>query len=182
MLANPRFYERFLAVIDEEPKVKDEVILQYGGKVIDLTPGTYKIQRNPYKLSILIHPEEGHLEDLESELEQGSLKGESIGEVFLDTRCLALIDKEMLDDQALLEKYQQLWFSGQDKACRDLLRDNGGAVRYGFSRFHDNLQVEVFVAENTVRIMGTATMSDIPENEEGATPFVEEIESIAAEI
>ena len=39
------------------------------------------------------------------------------------------------------ERCQQLWFDGQDKACRDLLRDNGGAVRYGFRRDGDELVV-----------------------------------------
>ena len=52
-----------------------------------------------------------------------------------------MIDRELLDDTGLLEKYQQLWNSGQEKACRDLLRDNGGAVRYGFQRFGDVLNV-----------------------------------------
>lgn len=54
-----------------------------------------------------------------------------------------MVDRELLDDSELLDKYQHLWFSGQDKACRDLLRDNGGAVRYGFQRFGDELGIYV---------------------------------------
>ena len=61
--------------------------------------------------------------------------------MLIDTRCVAMVDRELLDDGNLLQKYQQLWFGGQDKACRDLLRDNGGAVRYGFHRQGDDLGI-----------------------------------------
>jgi hypothetical protein len=61
-----------------------------------------------------------------------------------------MVDRELLDDSGLLDKYQQLWFSGQDKACRDLLRDNGGAVRYGFSRNSDELGVYFIPDEDVV--------------------------------
>jgi hypothetical protein len=54
-----------------------------------------------------------------------------------------MIDRELLDDHVLLDKYSQLWADNQEKACRDLLRDNGGAVRYGFGRFGDELGVYV---------------------------------------
>jgi hypothetical protein len=59
-----------------------------------------------------------------------------------------MIDRELLDDTSLLEKYQHLWFGGKDKACRDLLRDNGGAVRYGFSRYSDDLSVRLDRRDN----------------------------------
>ena len=74
----------------------------------------------------------------ESVLEEAK---DNLGRVFVDTRCLAMIDRELLDDHGLLEKYNSLWFGGQEKACRDLLRDNGGAVRYGFRRYGDELGV-----------------------------------------
>ena len=61
-----------------------------------------------------------------------------------------MIDRELLDDIALLEKYQQLWFGGQDKACRDLLRDNGGAVRYGFHRQGDELGIYSVAGEDII--------------------------------
>jgi hypothetical protein len=50
----------------------------------------------------------------------------------------------------LLERYQQLWFSGQDKTARDLLRDNGGAVRYGFRRDGDELGVYQIPGEDVI--------------------------------
>ncbi len=137
MLANPQFHAQLLDLIDDGPEAKDNVIARYGGTVIDLTPGTYRIERDPYAFTIVVHQDGS--EARSDELVE--LADKEIGHVYVDTRCLAMIDRELLDDTALLEKYQQLWFSGQEKACRDLLRDNGGAVRYGFQRYGDELGV-----------------------------------------
>ncbi len=137
MLANPQFIEKLNRLIDAAPEEKDQLIRDYGGNVVELEPGTYKIERDPYAYSIVIH-QEGLVP------EEGGYNKENtqqLGTVYVDTRCLAMVDRELLDDGGLLEKYQQLWFSGQDKACRDLLRDNGGAVRYGFQRYGDELGV-----------------------------------------
>jgi hypothetical protein len=61
-----------------------------------------------------------------------------------------MVDRELLDDSSLLQKYQELWFAGEDKACRDLLRDNGGAVRYGFQREGDELGIYSIPGENVI--------------------------------
>ncbi|RIL09654.1 MAG: hypothetical protein DCC75_06040 [Proteobacteria bacterium] len=137
MLANPQFIDKLAAMIDAEPERKDELVKDYGGCVVALQPGTYRIERDPYAMSIVIHPE-GQKVQTRDFARDGA---DQAGHVFVDTRCLAMVDRELLDDSDLLTKYQQLWFSGQDKACRDLLRDNGGAVRYGFQRFGDELGV-----------------------------------------
>jgi len=146
MLANPQFLEKYDELIDADPGEKDDLIKQYGGVVIELDPGTYRIERDPFKYSIIIHPEKEE-PDMSSLHDDAS---ESHGHVFVDTRCLAMIDRELLDDSELLAKYQQLWFGGQDKACRDLLRDNGGAVRYGFNRYGDELGVYKIPGESVV--------------------------------
>ena len=146
MLANPQFIERIAAMIDQAPEKKDEVIHQFGGHVVNLEPGTYRIERDPFAYSIVVHPD-GHLPDKELLTKDGT---SNLGHVFVDTRCVAMIDRELLDDASLLDKYQQLWFSGQDKACRDLLRDNGGAVRYGFHRYGDELGIFQLPDENVV--------------------------------
>ena len=130
MLANPQFIEKMATVVDEDTTVKNEVIREYGGKVIAVTRGTYRIERDPFAYTIVVHPEGDSLEAPDMVKDAT----ETLGEVNIDTRCLAMLDRELLDDNSLLERYQQLWFDGQDKACRDLLRDNGGAVRYGFRR------------------------------------------------
>jgi hypothetical protein len=138
MLANPQFIEKISAAIDESADVKSEVIREYGGKVISVTCGTYRIERDPFAYTIIVHPEDDSLEAASEVVKEAT---DSIGEIAVDTRCLAMLDRELLDDSSLLERYQQLWFSGQDKACRDLLRDNGGAVRYGFRREGDDLGI-----------------------------------------
>lgn len=146
MLANPDFVRKYNEIIDEAPEKKDALIGHFGGYVVSVTPGTYRIERDPFKFSILIHPEGESVDadDFQSE------EVKQLGQVFIDTRCIAMVDRELLDDGGLLEKYQQLWFSGQDKACRDLLRDNGCAVRYGFSRNSDDLGVYLVAERDLV--------------------------------
>ncbi len=146
MLANPQFIEKMARAIDEDTEVKNKVIHEYGGKVLNVTRGTYRIERDPFAYTIVVHPE-GDAPDTADVVKDAS---ESLGEVNIDTRCLAMLDRELLDDNSLLERYQQLWFSGQDKACRDLLRDNGGAVRYGFRRDGDELGIYQVPGEDII--------------------------------
>lgn len=148
MLANPQFTDKLKEIIDESPEVKDKLIEEYGGSVVSLSPDTYRIERDPFAYSIIIHPE-GH------KIEKSTISEiatESRGHVFIDTRCIAMVDRELLDDSSLLDKYQELWFSGEDKACRDLLRDNGGAVRYGFQRQGDELGIYAVPHEDVIAL------------------------------
>ena len=156
MLANPQFVEKMAAMVDEDSTMKNDVIRDFGGKVISLERGTYRIARDPFAYTIIVHPE-GY------QLEQNSINSEAteeLGQIFIDTRCLAMVDRELLDDNSLLEKYQQLWFTGQDKACRDLLRDNGGAVRYGFKRDGDELGIYQVPNENVVALWPTGMVQE----------------------
>ena len=146
MLANPQFVDKVIENIDAAPEIKDEFVVDYGGAVVNIEPGTYRIERDPFAFTIIVHPE-GVRPDPATLSELASSQQ---GCVFVDTRCLAMIDRELLDDSSLLQKYQQLWFSGQDKACRDLLRDNGGAVRYGFQRHGDELGLFLIEDKNIV--------------------------------
>jgi hypothetical protein len=147
MLANPQFVDQLMKLVDEDPSTKDDLIREYGGYVVEIDPGTYRIQRDPYECLIIIHPE-GDSADIKKVASQ--MQAVNGTEIFIDTRCVAMIDRELLDDTSLIEKYQQLWFGGQEKACRDLLRDNGGAVRYGFSSLGDELDVTVDEDENFI--------------------------------
>jgi len=144
MLANPQFISKLGKLLDADPAQKDQLVQDYGGCVVELQPGTYRIDRDPYAFSIIVHPE-GAPGDIAVDKAT-----QPLGHVFIDTRCLAMVDRELLDDSGLLERYQQLWFSGQDKACRDLLRDNGGAVRYGFQRYGDELGIYKVPGQNIV--------------------------------
>lgn len=146
MLANPQFLEEVTKSADAAPERRDEIIQEFGGCVLSLEPGMYRIERDPFEASIIVHPEGNRVE--RSELTREST--ESVGRVYVDTRCLAMFDRELLDDSELLQRYQDLWFKGEEKACRDLLRDNGGAVRYGFQRYGDELGVYARMADGVV--------------------------------
>ena len=146
MLANGQFIDKMAAIIDEQAEVKNQVIREFGGKVISVTRGTYRIERDPFAYTIVVHPEGDALPATDAVKEASEL----LGEVNIDTRCLAMLDRELLDDNSLLERYQQLWFSGLDKTDRDLLRDNGGAVRYGFRRDGDELGVYQIPGEDVI--------------------------------
>ncbi len=148
MLANPQFIEKIEAVVDEGPEKKDEIVAQYGGAVIEIEPALYRIERNPFTATVVIHQEGG----LPSPDDLKELVSEELAHVLVDTRCMAMIDRELLDDFDLLEKYRDLWLSGEEKACRDLLRDNGGAVRYGFQRLGDELSIYFDQDENLVAL------------------------------
>ena len=146
MLANRQFVDRMIESIDEDVAVRTEVISNYGGCVVAVEPGTYRIERDPFAFTIIVHPESDRVDT--DNLSERAEKSE--GRVFVDTRCLAMIARELLDDSELLLKYQQLWFDGEEKACRDLLRDNGGAVRYGFERYGDELGIYSIPDEHVV--------------------------------
>lgn len=161
MLSNSDLIAEYSEIIDEAPETKNALLKKYGGIVVDLEPGTYRIERNPYEFSIIIHPEDDSISSEELKEEDT----ENMGLVFVDTRCIAMVDRELLDDTGLLKKYQQLWNSGQDKACRDLLRDNGGAVRYGFSRNNDELQVRKIDDRNIIGLWPDVAESNSVEAE-----------------
>ena len=166
MLANPQFLDNLRENIDADFEVKNALIRDYGGTVVEVEPNVYRIERDPYAFNIVIH-QDGDRPDVKDLMDNAS---DNVGHVFIDTRCLAMFDRELLDDTDLLEKYKGLWFGGQDKACRDLLRDNGGAVRYGFRRHGDELGV-YNVGENIVALwpdISESTESDGEPQGEGS--------------
>jgi hypothetical protein len=159
MLANQEFTNKLNKLIDDDPEKKNSLIEEFGGYVVELPPGLYRIDRNPYNMTIVIHPDGVDTQTLNPGMK-------SNGVVYVDTRCLAMIDRELLDDPGLIEKYHFLWHSDQSKACRDLLRDNGGAVRYGFSKEKDELEV-----------MFTDNKSSLVISPVGGTPKTPQVET-----
>jgi hypothetical protein len=145
MLSNNQFLS--LITDDEAPKI-EEVLKLYGGCGVELTPGHYRVVRNPYLPAMVIAPADGNSEWYELSdsdcltkiMEQKEQMTEQ-GKVFIDTRCLALFDSSLLEDQSLVAKYRSLRESGKEKPARDLLREYGAAVRYGFQRLGDELGV-----------------------------------------
>lgn len=156
MLANPQFLDHLAKISDDDAGGKDRLIGEYGGAVVEVQPGTYRIERDPFAASIVIHPSDDEVRSSDILTDASEKKGG----VIVDTRCLAMVDRELLDDRGLLEKYSQLWFDGQEKACRDLLRDNGGAVRYGFNRFGDDLTVSRVPDQDIICLWPTHGVSD----------------------
>lgn len=154
------FLKDFETVRDGTFDQKVEVIRKYGGEVVSLEPGEFKIARDPYKFYMAIYPEKGDFS--ESELDK-SMK--PVGEVLVNTRCLALMDWELLNDTDFLNQYSSLWNSGKDKKCRDLVREAGGAVRYGFNRHGDELGVHLFKEASRVYLWPINEPSDVIENE-----------------
>jgi hypothetical protein len=159
MLANPEFTKEINRVIDGSQEEKNAVIKEFGGYLIELKPGVYRIDRNPYNMTIFVHLDTIPFKRDDYKIDEA----ESIGNVYIDTRCVAMIDRELLDDLGLLEKYQQLWFEEQTKACRDLLRDNGCAVRYGFSKSNDDLSIKLFNNTNVICLVPSGEVDAIEE-------------------
>jgi hypothetical protein len=97
MLANPQFIEKISAALDESAEVKSDLIKEYGGTVINVTCGTYRIERDPFAYTIIVHPEDESLEAAPEIVKEAT---ENVGEINVDTRCLAMLDRELLDDRS----------------------------------------------------------------------------------
>jgi hypothetical protein len=77
MLANPQFVSLYSEIVDDPTDKKVALIERFGGLVISLDPGTYRIDRDPYKFSILVHAEGGDPKE--------SSAGSVAGTVFINT-------------------------------------------------------------------------------------------------
>jgi hypothetical protein len=110
-------------------------VVEFGGIQAPLVNGSYSVLRNPYSKQMLVCPLGSAGEDFTLSTD----KYEPLGSVYVDTRCLIILDTQILGDPALLDQYRELWIDGSEgqKRARDLIRSKGGAVRYGFSRGSD---------------------------------------------
>ena len=81
---------------------------------------------------------------------RGNLR--AISQIYVDTRCLVIVDAKLLADKSQLDEYQELRKSSKDKPARDLIRSYGGAVRYGFNRYGDELGVFRFSESNILAL------------------------------
>lgn len=148
MLANEQF---FSALSDTGADGQQEVVQRYGGCLVNLSSGTYGVQRDSQLQVIAIRladgksaPKGGNSEDLEGLDEVFDEFGPDctpLSSVLVDTRCLVFADTDILKNDALLGEYRTLRQGDDFKSARDLLRGNGAAVRYGFNRYGDELGV-----------------------------------------
>lgn len=146
MLGNSQFTHQ----LDKDKSQLISAVKNYGGSLVDLENGEYYVFRNPMITTMgLIRAE--HYKALCEEHEEFDFakfakdrEGQKIvGHVFVDTRCFALCDAEVLKDKELLEEYASKRKAGDDKKARDLLRSKNVSVRYGFNRYGDELAVGV---------------------------------------
>lgn len=121
------------------------VVKAYGGVLLPLPYGTYQVQRSPERSFMFIAPRsEASVEDLSSTLEQAWKRRSELqtcGQIFIDTRCVVFVDMELLLDDGTLREYTKLRQRGDDKQARDMLREYGATVRYGFNPRGDELGI-----------------------------------------
>lgn len=146
MLSNPQFIERLGNKGDIEHLIS--TVRSYGGFCAGLAVGEYRVHRDPYQTVIVIAP---LVPDAESDFEAIISRHDEmvpVGRVFIDTRCVVFVDSDLLFNKEVLDQYAELRLQGSDKQARDLLRDHGSAVRYGFATHGDDLGAYQIQQEN----------------------------------
>ena len=124
----------------------------YGGAVVELEDGEYIVERFVQDSVITIAPdsiEEGTAIDYVSSNKENF---QIVGSVFVDTRCVAILDAEKASSKETLSDYRDKRQKGGDKAGRDFIRKSGGAVRYGFNRLGDELGVFYSAEDNILAL------------------------------
>ena len=150
MLSNPQF-RSLLNDLNDKDQIKGAVE-SYGGFCCEMPSGKYKVFRDPYQMVIALAPfEEGNEAgpDFDAIIDEHESM-QQIGRVCIDTRCIVLIDKDLLFNKELLTRYAVLRNRGEDKKARDLLRESGAAVRYGFSPTGDELGVHYLESRQAI--------------------------------
>jgi hypothetical protein len=144
MVGNPDF----LRALPEEFKPESDDFFDalcdeaetYGGFALKLSPGSYTVYRNTYEKTIVVFPEFDADKVTEDKIEDTAENGEVLGSVILDTRCLAILDAAICFRENIIEAYRKLRIEDDDKAARDMIRENGASVRYGFSRRSEEIE------------------------------------------
>lgn len=167
MLANRQFLHKLERVRPSQSE-QDEVLRSYGGVSLTLSKGTYPVVRDSQSKTILISMAfaDKNFNEVSSQIseycslirERSDLgEGESIS---VDTGCVVLMDRELLLHESLLIEYRALWetadfnlFIERQKKARDMLREKGAAVRYGFGRHSHELRAYK-VADAEIAIIG----------------------------
>lgn len=130
---------QFVSLISSNESELASAAKKYGGCVFSLPNGIYQVWREPLKaeMGLRLNAQQG--KKLEDTLDSTQVL--QIGTVQVDTKCLVFIDAEKLQDKPLITKYKDFRSKLMEKEARDLLRESGGAVRYGFSRKSECLGV-----------------------------------------
>lgn len=137
MLANEQFIK---PIVGSSEHILSQA-LKFGGELEELKPGQYFVLRDPARKMILLTQDKNEPDEL---FEKALGQLEKINpekKVFVDTRCLVFCDANIVNNSDLIEKYSSLRKKGKEKPARDLLRQSGAAVRYGFNSHGDELAV-----------------------------------------
>ena len=152
MLANQQFVS---ALPSDEQNIDSirQVVCDFGGVCFEVENGTFYVERDAFQKAIVASQAIGQATDGSSaspkpifSIEDIAIKSEelfSVGKVFVDTRCMVMCDMKILFNKLLLEQYESLRAKDKEKPARDLLRDNGCAVRYGFMPYGDEFTAYV---------------------------------------
>jgi len=164
MFANGQF-DAALAVegADNPPYslgILQSVAKNYGGSIIELEKGNYIVERFLSDSVITISPEGSKEGSAIDKLSKNKDDFEIVGSVLIDTRCVALIDAEVACSKDNLDDYRKKRDKGGDKAGRDLIRNLGGAVRYGFNRLGDEFGIFFNSKENILALWPDVIESD----------------------
>ena len=130
--------------LSESGSAVKDVVTRYGGMIISVANGTWGVLRDPQESLFVL----GQLGEETANLDRAKdvaidARGNcaALGSVMIDTRCVVFVDAAILANSEFLAEYRKMRQSNQDKAARDVLRENGAAVRYGFRRDGDELGV-----------------------------------------
>lgn len=120
-----------------------EVVSRYGGVVFSFPNGEYQVFRDS-KLQVVAIAQEATVpcndeDGLGAVIESFGPSAHSESTVRIDTRCLVISDSSIFSDSKLLTKFGELRRDDKEKEARDLLREHGAAVRYGFNKWGDEL-------------------------------------------
>jgi len=161
MLSNQQFLAPCGPLLGARARIEElrGVVHKFGGALIELEPGDYRVYRDPLAQTFAIvstASDLGNLEigigvslatqrDIPRKVMEHFLRERGVatpaGRVFVDTRCVVAFDLELLRDRETVAEYGELKRSNKDKESRDLLRERGAAVRYGFAPRGDELAV-----------------------------------------
>ncbi|HMO17668.1 MAG TPA: hypothetical protein PKA63_05830 [Oligoflexia bacterium] len=144
MLSNPDFLQAIPKTFEPDEEeffttLADQAE-EFGGFILEISPGSYTVFRNTYTRTMAVFPEfDGATLD-ESRFDEIAENGESVGSVLIDTRCVVIFDAALCYRERLISEYRKLRRENDDKAARDMIRENGASVRYGFSRRSEELE------------------------------------------
>jgi len=140
MLGNPQFVEKLEFGEGFSKSVGDAARL-FGGAVISVGNGNYQVARDSQESLICLSQGGENIKEREHSPALEKAGFESVGRVFVDTRCVVFADTDLLNDQSLLQQYRKSREESGEKSARDLLRSKGASVKYGFNRFGDELGI-----------------------------------------